>query len=409
MAGLGMFYNGDAMTSRAVITVGLGFGDCCKGATVDYLCRELKADLIVRYSGGCQAAHNVMLPSGVSHTFSQFGSGTFNHVQTYLGPDVIVSPLFMMNEANHLIQLGYRPYKLLKVDKECLITTPYHQSLNRFQELKRGDGRHGSCGMGIGATREYSLLYPEYALRMKDLHPHHHNRLATIYKLQKIKQWVNETAGVGITNYIDVDDIYNHLYNASWGINVVDEMPEFKMAVFEGAQGILLDENYGYHPHTTWSTVNTKRAWELLQNKDVEVHVMGCTRPYMTRHGAGTFLSYDEGLSNRLSVIADAENPKNEWQGHVRYGLLDLNVLAYSKAALGSKMHSVSMSCVDHIGESIPIIDTAEDAIETDQAELGKRIEQVLAPISVIGAGKSYADRSMTQLSWHSLKDTIEE
>ncbi|MCK9558182.1 MAG: adenylosuccinate synthetase [Candidatus Cloacimonetes bacterium] len=393
---------------KAVITVGLGFGDEGKGASVDYLCRELKADLVVRYSGGCQAAHNVMLPSGVSHTFSQFGSGTFHHIPTYLGPDVIVSPLFMRNEANHLIQLGYRPYKLLKVDKECLITTPYHQSLNRFQESKRGDGRHGSCGMGIGATREYSLLYPEYALRMKDLRPHH-NRLATVYKLQKIKQWVNETAGVGITNYMDADHIYDHLNDTSKGINVVDGIPDFEMAVFEGAQGVLLDENHGYHPHTTWSTVNTERAWELLQNSDTKVHVMGCTRPYMTRHGAGTFLSYDEGLSHRLSAIADAENPKNEWQGHIRYGLLDLNVLAYSKAALGSKLHSISMSCVDHIGDSIPIIDTAEDAVETDQAELGRRIEQVLAPISVIGTGKSYADRSMTKLSWHNLKDTIEE
>ncbi len=59
---------------RAIITVGLGFGDEGKGATVDYLTRQLEADLVVRYCGGSQAGHNVQLPDGRRHTFSQFGT-----------------------------------------------------------------------------------------------------------------------------------------------------------------------------------------------------------------------------------------------------------------------------------------------------------------------------------------------
>ena len=61
---------------RAIITVGLGFGDEGKGATVDFLARRLEADLVVRYCGGSQAGHNVELPDGRRHTFSQFGAGT---------------------------------------------------------------------------------------------------------------------------------------------------------------------------------------------------------------------------------------------------------------------------------------------------------------------------------------------
>lgn len=61
--------------SRAILVQGLAFGDEAKGATVDKLCRELPVDLIVRFNGGGQAEHNVVTPTGVHHTFSQFGAG----------------------------------------------------------------------------------------------------------------------------------------------------------------------------------------------------------------------------------------------------------------------------------------------------------------------------------------------
>ena len=68
---------------KAIITVGLGFGDEGKGATVDYLARSLNADLVVRFCGGAQAGHNVQLPDGGRHTFAQFGAGTFAGARTY--------------------------------------------------------------------------------------------------------------------------------------------------------------------------------------------------------------------------------------------------------------------------------------------------------------------------------------
>src|SRR6516164_2940819 len=96
---------------RAVITVGLGFGDEGKGAAVDFLVRKLEADLVVRYCGGSQAGHNVELPDGRRHTFSQFGAGTFaapEPPRTYLGPNVIIDPLTLVREANHLTELDVR-------------------------------------------------------------------------------------------------------------------------------------------------------------------------------------------------------------------------------------------------------------------------------------------------------------
>ena len=81
---------------RALLTVGLGFGDEGKGATVDFLARRFEADLVVRYSGGSQAGHNVVLPDGRRHTFAQFGAGTLARTadppRTYLGPNVVIDP-----------------------------------------------------------------------------------------------------------------------------------------------------------------------------------------------------------------------------------------------------------------------------------------------------------------------------
>src|SRR5438270_11967493 len=105
---------------RAVIIVGLGFGDEGKGAAVDFLTRHFGADLVVRYCGGSQAGHNVQLPDGRRHTFSQFGAGTLVDAEprprTYLGPNVVIDPHALLREAGHLAELGVaNPTSLLTI------------------------------------------------------------------------------------------------------------------------------------------------------------------------------------------------------------------------------------------------------------------------------------------------------
>src|SRR6516164_3118743 len=122
---------------RAIITVGLGFGDEGKGATVDFLARRLEADLVVRYCGGSQAGHNVELPDGRRHTFSQFGAGTLAgdriRPRTFLGPQVIVDPPAVAREAQHLTDLGVQdPASLLTIHPRSLVTTPWLKILNQL-------------------------------------------------------------------------------------------------------------------------------------------------------------------------------------------------------------------------------------------------------------------------------------
>src|SRR5215472_7743615 len=124
---------------RAIITVGLGFGDEGKGATVDFLCRRYEADLVVRYCGCSQAGHNVQLPDGRRHTFSQFGAGTLvaqpRRPHTFLGPNVIIDPPALLREAGHLLELGVPdPLRLVTIHPRCLVTTPWHKMLNHLRE-----------------------------------------------------------------------------------------------------------------------------------------------------------------------------------------------------------------------------------------------------------------------------------
>src|SRR4051794_41479383 len=121
---------------RAVITIGLGFGDEGKGATVDFLVRAWEADLVVRYCGGSQAGHNVELPDGRRHTFSQFGAGTLARrgrgPRTYLGPNVIIDPPAPVREAAHLAPLGVdRAIDRVPRPPRRLVTTLGHRAPKR--------------------------------------------------------------------------------------------------------------------------------------------------------------------------------------------------------------------------------------------------------------------------------------
>jgi adenylosuccinate synthase len=332
---------------RAIITVGLGFGDEGKGATVDFLARQLEADLVVRYCGGSQAGHNVQLPDGRRHTFSQFGAGTVANAsdppRTYLGPNVIIDPLALVREARHLIELGvHDPSRLLTIHPRCLVATPWHQTLNRLRDLSRGDAKHGSCGQGIGEARSYWLKYGEDAVFAADLR--HLDRLRHKLELQRQRTLLE------LQNFIDrIDadalgefDLWEWNAEAvAWDLHealsdglVFDAaVPAFRTAIFEGAQGVLLDEYRGFHPYTTWNTVTPHHAWELVHAMDIEaVALLGITRAYTTRHGEGPLPTFATELTNRLQ---DSGNPWNRWQGGLRCGWLDLPLVRYAAAVAG--------------------------------------------------------------------------
>lgn len=331
---------------RAFVIVDLGFGDAGKGLLTDSLVRRTGAKMVVRYNGGAQAGHNVVTPDGRHHTFSQFGSGTFvPGVRTFLSRDVVVHPTALLREEAHLRTAGVTDaMERLRISADALVITPYHQALNRLREIARGPARHGSCGAGVGEAVAHDRMRDGEAIRVCDLA----GGAGLRRKLQRIRDYAwTEACALDATVRSSAEAALFHRPEAqqewmdrarSVATLAADEhawVPgdESSTVVFEGAQGVLLDEWHGFHPHTTWSTCTSAHALRLLAEltPHAEVRTIGVLRAYAIRHGAGPFPTEAD-----LPGTPPEHNTVNEWQGTVRRGWFDGVLARYAVDADGA-------------------------------------------------------------------------
>jgi adenylosuccinate synthase len=332
---------------KAYLIAGLGFGDEGKGTITDAIVRRTGARWVVRYNGGAQAAHNVVA-NGLHHTFSQFGSGTLAGAKTYLSKYMQVDPISFMPEALHLHHLGFeRPCSMVYVNRECVITDPFHRALNRLREIERGSKRHGSCGMGIGETMYDVVNRPDLVMKVKDLE----NPAIALEKLETIRCALLDRAtrqGVLAIFHKEADFLIDRDYSKSflsryihWAeqVNIIataDEVGVFKGdVVMEGAQGVLLDEWFGFHPYTTWSTTTFENAYSLLEWYGYEgiAEKVGVIRAFHTRHGAGPFPT--ERFKDVGHELAGEHNTHGQFQGDFRIGFMDCALLKYAIKVAG--------------------------------------------------------------------------
>jgi adenylosuccinate synthase len=338
----------------AIILVGLGYGDEGKGAWTDFLARTEPVHTVVRFNGGAQAGHNVVTPDGRHHTFAQLGSGTFvRGVNTHLSRFMLVNPPRLLQEDEALQQLGVSDaLRRTSIDRRAPITTPYHVVANRLRELARGDARHGSCGMGIGETMSDWLAHGDLMPTAADLpDPAALTRKLTRLRDLKIEQLRDLLAALPDTEPVERERhllfdptlvescarIYQHLARQVRLADADDLRLLLQIdgtVVFEGAQGVLLDEWRGFHPYTTWSTTTFQNALTLLAESqyDGEVVKVGLLRAYATRHGAGPLVTEDATLAGTLT---DPYNVVNDWQQQLRVGPLDAVALRYAIEAAG--------------------------------------------------------------------------
>ncbi len=359
-----------ASSRRVTIVTDLGYGDAGKGSVVDYLARtEITREpaAVVRFNGGAQAAHNVITPDGRHHTFSQFGSASFiPGARTHLSRFMLVNPLGIAREAAQLHAVGVAdPQARLTIDELTLVITPYHQAANRLRELARGAGRHGSCGEGIGETMADHLDTPDEALRAADLRNPavalHKLELARDRKLSQLAEVMRDLvsdpeAVAHIATLRDrklsqtVVDFYatfmEHvaIVDAGYLGHLLQATPH---VIFEGAQGVLLDEWRGFHPYTTWSTTTFANADQLLREQayDGEVTHLGLLRAYATRHGTGPFVTEDAALT---ASIPDYHNTTNAWQREFRVGHFDLVAARYALEVAG-QTDQLAITCLDRL------------------------------------------------------------
>lgn len=326
-----------------VAVVDLGFGDAGKGAIVDWLASTDKFDMVVRFSGGAQAAHHVLHPeTGKAHRFAQFGSGTFRGLPTYLSRFMMVDPLRLASEAEALYTHGIEnPYSMLIVDERALVTTPYHAEANRRVEILRGDSRHGSCGVGIGKTMEFAIRMDSpsskyKALRVKDFSDPDtlRKKLNIIYHFATKPGW-EDVYDPDLPSVEKLVEIYSD-FAANMHIVGYEQEKAYTQqyrCIFEGSQGVLLDEWYGFHPHTTWSTTTFDNAFTINHGADLPdprtIYKLGVLRAYTTRHGAGPFPTEIPMRQDKHEY----HNGTGKFQGAWRIGEFDAVLHRYAVAA----------------------------------------------------------------------------
>ena len=356
-----------------VIVVGLGLGDEAKGATVDFLCSQGDVAGVVRFNGGAQAAHNVIV-DGRHHTFRQFGSGTLCGVPTFLSRYCLVEPIGLAGEAAELAALGVPdPLSLITVDPDALVTTGVHVAANRTREDRRGTARHGSTGLGIGETVWYELALRRgaragqvvenlaapadargRALRVRDcLDPRSLRR-----RLDELVRFYAPLLAGGAHGHDDVEAMADLLEAFAGAVRIAAPGHLARTArqgplVFEGAQGVLLDEWRGFHPHTTWSTTTPANAQTLLAQAGLPPgYVLGLTRAYSTRHGAGPLPTQDPALL----AVDEPYNGPGRFQGGWRAGHLDLVALRYAVEVIGG-VDALAVSHLDVVDDpTLPAI-----------------------------------------------------
>ena len=253
---------------------------------------------------------------------------------------MLVEPLALAAEAAHLERVGVPgALDLLSVDRDALLTTPYHRAANQARERARPDEqRHGSCGMGIGETARYALEFPGDAPRAGDCD-------ATRMLARKLgllrDRLVADVAALAtdgsdfdrtVPPVADLCDAYRAFASRVrlTGGDYLTWLLHAGPVVFEGAQGILLDEWHGFHPYTTWSTTTFANAQALLDEAGASAVRLGVTRTYMTRHGPGPLVTEDPTLE-----LPDRHNVRNRWQGEFRVGHFDAVALGYAVEVAG--------------------------------------------------------------------------
>ena len=323
--------------------IGLGFGDEGKGQTVSYLCLQNPSSTVVRFSGGHQAGHTVV-KNGLRHVFSNFGSGTLSGNITLISKYAIVSPINLCNEYIVLRKKGITPK--IAIDHDCMIATPYDFFHNR--RLDPNVKKHGTCGMGIGATvarneARCTLTYGDllnptiFNIKMK-LIEHYYFDNIPMKELDDHDFYVEldafKTACQILREKIDIN------------INALIPTVKFDEFIFEGSQGLLLDQDIGFFPHVTRANTGSKNLVAMGFTPEYWL----VTRAYQTRHGNGPMTNTERSFN--IKSNPNETNVTNPYQGVFRRSMLDLDLLKYGlDKDENIRRDNLVITCLDHLDE----------------------------------------------------------
>lgn len=333
------------MIKNIAVITGANYGDEGKGLGTYQFCESFIKKglnpLVICHNGGAQRGHTV-IHERTRHVFRHVGSGSFLDCPTYLSEDFILNPIIFREEYEQLLEMGIELDNKVFVSEKCLVTTPYEMFLNDMKERKRNKLKHGSCGLGIFETiqrnKEVNFAIGDLYISttkfgiMSKINEYFNKRVEEENLFEYKKDYMNNTMLLKIISayFEDLEFMYSKIQI----INSDDEkdfLERYDSLVFEGAQGLLLDQNNkeGF-PHLTPSNTGADNPIKILSNLDLTnldwIEVCYITRTYLTRHGAG-HLENECSKDEVNSIMYDKTNVPNEYQDTLRYGLLDIENL----------------------------------------------------------------------------------
>ena len=315
--------------NKVDVLLGLQWGDEGKGKVVDVL--TPRYDVVARFQGGPNAGHTLEF-EGKKYVLRSIPSGIFqNNNVNIIGNGVVLDPILFMDEAKALEESGTDIKKILKISKKAHLIMPTHRRLDAAQEKAKGDSKSGTTGKGIGPT--YTDKISRNGLRVGDIFSNFEQK----YAIAKAKHIATLTQLGGDTDVAELEAQWMQAIDYIKGFDIIDSeyvvnglLAQGKKVLCEGAQGTMLDVDFGSYPFVTSSNTITAGACVglgLAPNKIGDVY--GIFKAYCTRVGSGPFPT--ELFDETGAKIRDLGHEYGAVTGRERRcGWVDLVALKYA-------------------------------------------------------------------------------
>ena len=316
------------------VLLGLQWGDEGKGKLVDFITPNY--DIIARFQGGANAGHTLIF-DGKKYVLHLIPSGIFrDNCINIIGSGVVIDPIALVEEIKLLEDIGVDVRSKLKISKRAHLILPSHRMLDKSSEIDKGENKIGSTLKGIGPT--YMDKTGRNGIRIGDINNNLKDKYEALvekhYNLIKEKIKSNQ---IDISDYIQERVKWDESIEFLKSFDLIDSeyfinkaLKERKTVLAEGAQGSLLDVDYGTYPFVTSSNTTISG---VISGLGVSPHsigsVTGIFKAYTTRVGSGPFpTELDNEVGEKMRKIG-GEFGATTGRSR-RCGWLDLPALKYS-------------------------------------------------------------------------------
>jgi len=312
------------------VILGMQWGDEGKGKIVDYFAPRY--DIIARFQGGPNAGHTLYV-EGKKMVLHQIPSGIFHqNTINIIGNGVVLDPVTLKRECDAVAAFGIDVKKNLFISERTNIIVPTHRALDKASELQKGESKIGSTLKGIGpaymdktgrnAIRVGDLLQKNFTTQYIKLRLKHQKLLDNFHFVEDITAWEEE--------FFEALEFLRTLnvVNGEYFIN--NQISAGKKVLAEGAQGSMLDIDFGTFPFVTSSNTISAGVCTGLGVSPKQIgEVMGVTKAYCTRVGGGPFPTELENETGELLRKTGSEFGATTGRPR-RCGWIDLVALKYA-------------------------------------------------------------------------------